>query len=136
MVIFFRGCLNWIRFFNSLILNVNYPVTCLPLESILLIVERFYLGSSPPIQVLQINFYPEGNIDINLCSGLIMNELKGCRDTPSDLCVTVRLRVTDEERGEKGIFVVSHSKLGFSEGQGAFQQTGSRSLKLQVRQEG
>lgn len=65
-----------------------------------------------------------------------MNELKGCGDTPSELCISVRLRVTNEKRRESFFFCVSHSKVGVIEGQGVFQQTGSRPLKLQVRQEG
>lgn len=40
------------------------------------------------------------------------------------------------ERRENEFFCVSHSKVGVIEGQGFFQQTGSRPLKLQVRQEG
>lgn len=67
-----------------------------------------------------------------------MNKLIGLKrgsDTPPLLGVILSDSGSQVRKAEIKEFCVSHSKVGVIEGQRAFQQTGYRPLKLQVRQE-
>lgn len=84
------------------------------------------MGSSLPIHLLQIKSHPTQVL-------LWMNWKD--METPPLSCVFLS-DWGSQMRRESCFFCVSHSKVGVIEGQGVFQQTGSRPLKLQVRQEG
>lgn len=135
-------CLARLRFcFDSLILKVDYPQTCLPLQNTCSIcvshtvVILFGQHTFAPtyndyyvIFLLQINSHLRETL-ISCCAvGSLLIEWCEVQTTP----FPVRLRVTDKEKGDKEL-CVSHSKVGVIEGQGGIQQNGSRTGKLQVR---